>query len=65
LLKDFQREKIRIPEILTLLVESIVQIAERETPLTTPHIESAITQLRSQLAKIQETRSAQTSLFEP
>jgi|GEM_PF-3524258 len=65
LLKDFRNEKIKPPEILSLLVEAIVQTAERETNSTTQHIESAITQLQNSLAEIQETRSAQTSLFGP
>lgn len=63
LLKDFRSEKIKTSEILSLLIEALVETAERETNSTTQHMENAIAQLQSHLAEIQETRSAQTSLF--
>lgn len=64
LLKEFRSEKIKTPEILSLLAEAAVNIAEREKDLTASHIESVIKQLQEGLAEIQETRSAQTTLFD-
>jgi hypothetical protein len=63
LLKDFRSEKLKTPEILSLLVEALVQITERETDLTIPYLEQTISQLQAHQEEIQTIHSAQTRLF--